>query len=251
MTANDGVVYCIVRSNGDLTSATKYGRLLRTTDDGDTWETALQGSSSVIYDYAVFADENTVIVNRSVPDSGTSKPEVIQRTDAYNIVIVSEDDASITSYGEYCRTIINQQVQTRSVGERIGNGLVSLYSKPLETFDVQQKIDTSVELAKTYMVWVGVRFPLRFPISWQFHLPLPENPMNVSSITYHYPQNRMGLKLGRELDDINSTLSDLLNRYIEEHQGDEMAVATQDGTNEKPGYARTPTGKVCSPHAWG
>lgn len=244
MAANDGVVYSVVSCDP---ANSKYGRILKSIDDGDTWTTELDGDDDHRYSYAIWADRNTVILQEMYPDGVNVTSKVLQRTDAYNIVIPVEDSDSIAAYGEYGRTITDQQVQTRSVGERIGQGMVGLFSEPVEAFDVRQKVDTTVELAKTYMVWVGARFPLTFPISWEYHSPLPTEPMNVSSITYHYPRNMMDVKLGKELDDINSTLSDLLDRYIEENQGDEMAVATQDGTDEEPGYARTPTGKVTRP----
>jgi hypothetical protein len=237
-------VYCTIRGDeGD----SEWGRLVKSIDDGDNWSTELLGDADTLYPYAIFADRNTLILDRDDATGATYYPQVITRTDAYNIVIVSEDDTSQSSYGEYCRTITDQQVQTRDVGERIGNGIIDLYKDPIETYDVRQKVDTAVELGKTYRVKGTNTFPLLFPIRFTNPFPIPSGAVNVCGLTYHYPRDRMDVKLGKELDDINSTLSDLMDKYIEEHQGDEMAVAMQDGTDGEPGYARTPTGKVTRP----
>ncbi|MFA7628872.1 MAG: hypothetical protein WCY37_05735, partial [Candidatus Dojkabacteria bacterium] len=152
MDANDGLVYCLIHADGNITSATKYGRVVSSSDDGETWATAVDGTSSVVYSYAVHADGNTILLARDVPDSGTSRGELLRRTDAYNLVVEVEDAASIAAYGEYAVTITDQTVQTRDVGERICQGVLDLYADPLESWDISLTLAAGTALGNTRAV---------------------------------------------------------------------------------------------------
>jgi len=239
MAANDGVVYSVVSCDP---ANLKYGRILKSIDDGDTWTTELTGDDDHRYSYAIWADRNTIILQEMYPDGVNVTSKVIQRTDAYNLVITSEDQDSISEYGEYSIVRYIGDVQTREVGERIGQGILDLYAEPIETYSIVQQIDTGIELNKTYFVNVAVKFPMTFPISFASPVELPDDPMSVHSISYRYPKDIMDVGIGRDADDVNRTLADLIERYIEDNATEDMAVCIQGGDDE--GYLKTPTGKV-------
>lgn len=244
MDANDGLVYCVIRADGDITAATKYGRIISSVDDGENWITAVDGTSSVIYSYALLADGNTIIVARDVPDGGTSRGELIRRTDAYNAVVTVRDDTSISAYGEYVLPLMDQIVQTYDVAEVICNGIIDRYAEPIVTYEIHQKLDVSLELAKTYTIEIGVRFPLTFPISWDSPVPLPSEAITVVSMTYYYPLNKMVVSIGTPMEDVSSALSRLVERHIEDSATEDIGVCISEGSDDSPGIIRTPGGKL-------
>jgi len=233
MDANDGLVYCLIHADGNITSATKYGRVVSSSDDGETWATAVDGTSSVVYSYAVHADGNTILLARDVPDSGTSRGELLRRTDAYNLVVEVEDAASIAAYGEYAVTITDQTVQTRDVGERICQGVLDLYADPLESWDISLKLAAGITLGNT----MAVTDPTGT-------FAIPATAQTVSAVTHHYPIGRTDVRLGKGPGDVVSALSRLVERHIEEGMTDEIGVCIKGGTDDTPGLAKTPTGRI-------
>lgn len=233
MDANDGIVYMVIRANDVIGSATKYGRVVSSSDDGETWATAVDGTSSVVYSYAVHADGNTILLARDVPDSGTSRGELLRRTDAYNLVVDVEDAASIAAYGEYAVTITDQTVQTRDVGERICQGVLDLYADPLESWDISLKLAAGITLGNT----MAVTDPTGT-------FAIPATAQTVSAVTFRYPLSVMDVRLGKDYGDVGSALSALVERHIEGEATDEVGIAITAGTDDTPGIVKTPTGRL-------
>lgn len=247
---NDGYVYLTINGDADIRTATTYGRLVASNDDGDTWATVLDGDSTYMYPSDVDCDLNTVLLVRQYDNGSAYQDVLLQRIDAYNISVTRKDETSIDAYGEYRYERNIGDIQTSSNAYSLADGLLDLFADPITTYDVMQTIGTDIdlELNAGYNLYGSNTFPLTFPITFGSPIDLPSTPQVIQGITYNYPANRVDLSLGKDYTSVNSAFSGLINHNIDDSYTDDTAVCIQDGDDDNAGIFRHKSGKIYYSH---